>query len=307
MRIGVAIPISEQAGVGTPSYATIRALARQAEEADFDSIWLFDHLLFRRPGQPTAGIWECWTVLSALAEATSRTQLGTLVTCTAFRNPALLAKMATAVDAISGGRLILGLGAGWHEPEFEAFGIPFSHRVDRFEEALQIIVPLLRTGQVDFQGVYERAPSCELRPAGPRARGPEILIGSSGPRMLRLTARYGDSWNTCWLGQPGALATPYASMLAACQDEGRDPATLAVTVGVNVAYLAAGTPADALPDPDKALFGTVAEVAAGLRGYAARGVAHVICNLTPMNAESLSWFAEVAQSYRHSAGLASTA
>ncbi len=116
---------------------------------------------------------------------------------TKFRNPAILAKMAATLDAISGGRLILGLGAGWHAPEFEAFGIPFDHRVDRFEEALQIIVPLLHTGQVDFQGRYYRTPNCELRPRGPRASGPQILIGAAGPRMLRLAARYADAWNTC--------------------------------------------------------------------------------------------------------------
>ncbi|HEX5690828.1 MAG TPA: LLM class flavin-dependent oxidoreductase, partial [Roseiflexaceae bacterium] len=242
MRIGVAIPIAEQLNGGAPSYAEIRALARQAEEADFDSIWLFDHLLFRRPNQSTAGIWECWTMLSALAEATNRVQLGTLVICTAFRNPAVLAKMADTLDAISGGRLILGLGAGWHEPEFDAFGIPFDHRVDRFEEALQIIVPLLRTGQVDFQGTYERAPNCELRPRGPRTHGPEILIGAGKPRMLRLTAQYADSWNTCWHGQPGAIATPFAAMVEACNDVGRDPATLGFTVGVNVAYGAPNAP-----------------------------------------------------------------
>ena len=143
-------------------------------------------------------------------------------------NPAILAKMAATLDAISGGRLILGLGAGWHEPEFAAFGIPFDHRVDRFEEALQIIVPLLRTGQVDFEGRYYRAANCELRPRGPRESGPQILIGAEGPRMLRLAARYADAWNTCWLGQPGALATPYAQMLAACADEARDHTLLCV-------------------------------------------------------------------------------
>jgi probable F420-dependent oxidoreductase len=302
MKIGLVLPITENADTGVPSYASVRRLARQAEAAGFDALWLFDHLLFRRPNEPTTGIWECWTMLAALAEATSHVQLGTLVTCTAFRNPAILAKMAATLDAISGGRLILGLGAGWHVPEFEAFGIPFDHRVDRFEEALQIIVPLLRTGQVDFEGRYYRAPNCELRPRGPRASGPQILIGAEGPRMLRLAARYADGWNTCWLGQPGALATPYAEMLAACVDEARDVATLDVTVGINVARIASDRSSEASPNPDKVLSGSVADVAAGLRGYAERRVTHAICNLDPMNADTLTWFAEVLEHYRQTVG-----
>ena len=128
-------------------YETIRAIARQAETDGFDSIWLADHLLYRTPGEPTRGIWECWTRLSALAEATERVEIGTLVLCNAFRHPALLAKMATAADEVSNGRLILGVGAGWNEPEYQAFGLPFDHRVARFEEALQILGPLLREGR----------------------------------------------------------------------------------------------------------------------------------------------------------------
>jgi alkanesulfonate monooxygenase SsuD/methylene tetrahydromethanopterin reductase-like flavin-dependent oxidoreductase (luciferase family) len=119
---------------------------------------LADHLLYRTPGQPTRGIWECWTILAALAEATHRVELGTLVLAMSFRNPAILAKMATALDEVSGGRLVLGVGAGWNEPEYQAFGLPFDHRVDRFEEALQILKPLLREGRVDFDGHYHQAP-----------------------------------------------------------------------------------------------------------------------------------------------------
>src|SRR3954453_8353745 len=147
MRGGVVMPIAGGDALDrAPSYADIRALARQAEAAGFDSIWVYDHLLFRFPEQPTGGIWEAWTLLAALAEATERVELGTIVLCVPFRNPAVLAKMADTLEEISGGRLILGLGAGWHQPEFDAFGIPFAHKVDRFEEALQIIAPLLREG-----------------------------------------------------------------------------------------------------------------------------------------------------------------
>jgi len=299
MRIGVVMPIAEgDAPRPAPSYTDIRALARQAEAAGFDSIWVYDHMLFRFPEQPTRGIWESWTLLAALAEATERVELGTIVLCVPFRNPAVLAKMADTLEEISGGRLILGLGAGWHQPEFDAFGIPFDHKVDRFEEALQIITPLLRVGKVDFNGTYYSAPNCELRPRGPRPGGPEIMIASFKPRMLKLTARYADSWNTAWLGQPTKLAQRRAPLEAACVEEGRDPATLAVTVGVSVQYAAPGQPLEKPPSPDNALFGSAQDVAAGLRAYAQQGVAHVICSLEPATPEALEWLAEALRIYR---------
>ena len=154
-------------------------------------------------------------MLSALAEATTRIELGTLVMCTAFRNPALLAKMADAVDEVSAGRLILGLGAGWHEPEFSAFGYPFDHLASRFEDALRIVAPLVRGDVVDYQGAYERAVDCVSLPRGPRPDGPPILIGASRPRMLRLTAELADAWNTCWLGRAAEL--PQRRRGAACR------------------------------------------------------------------------------------------
>jgi len=177
-------------------YDTIRAIAQQAETDGFDSIWLADHLFYRDPGSPTRGIWECWTMLAALAEATQRVEIGTLVLCNSFRHPAILAKMATTADEVSHGRLILGVGAGWNEPEYQAFGLPFDHRVDRFEEALQILKPLLREGHVDFAGQYYQARNCDIVPRGPRKAGPPLLVGSEGPRMLKLTAQYADLWNT---------------------------------------------------------------------------------------------------------------
>src|SRR6266498_1202364 len=162
-------------------YETIRAIAQQAETDGFDSIWLADHLLYRKPGEPTRGIWECWTMLAALAEATQRVEIGTLVLCNSFRNPAILA-----------------IGAGWNEPEYEAFGLPFDHRVDRFEEALQILKPLLQEGHVDFAGQYYQARNCDIVPRGPRSEGPPLMVGCErgSPRMLKLTAQYADLWNT---------------------------------------------------------------------------------------------------------------
>ena len=298
MKIGVVLPIAERDDGQTFRYAEIRDHARQAEADGFDSIWVFDHLLFRFGDAPTKGIWEAWTVLTALAEATERIELGALVMCTAFRNPAVLAKMADTLDEISGGRLILGLGAGWHEPEFDAFGVPFDHKVDRFEEALRIIVPLLREGRVDFHGAHAWAHNGELRPRGPRPGGPPILIGAFGPRMLRLTARHADAWNTCWLGQPDGLASRRAELEAACAEVGRDPATLEVTVGVNVGFPGNGTDDDGARDPAKQLFGSAEEIAAALRGYADLGVGHVVCACSPEGAGSLARLAEAMAVYR---------
>src|SRR5690242_8324253 len=213
----------------TRSYDSIRAAAQQAETDGFDSIWLADHLFYRTPGEPTRGIWECWTILSALAEATRRVEIGTLVLCNSFRHPAIVAKMATAADEVSHGRLILGIGAGWNEPEYQAFGLPFDHRVDRFDEALQILKPLLREGRVDFSGRYYQARDCEDTPRGPRPEGPPLLIGAEGPRMLRLTARYADLWNTGYMGEPETMVPRMALIKGACEAEGRDPASIGVT------------------------------------------------------------------------------
>ncbi|HEV2238733.1 MAG TPA: LLM class flavin-dependent oxidoreductase, partial [Ktedonobacterales bacterium] len=177
MKIGLLAFTANSRDTNLPrSYAAIRAVARQAEADGFDSIWLADHLVYRDPGEPDRGIWECWTLLAALAEATQRVELGTLVLCNAFRHPAILAKMATTLDEVSHGRLILGIGAGWHEPEYQAFGLPFDHRVDRFEESMQILKPLLRDGQVDFAGQYYHARNCDIVPRGPRSAGPPLLV-----------------------------------------------------------------------------------------------------------------------------------
>lgn len=304
MKVGVILPLGEIRHLGrTMSYAEIRNLARQVEEAGFDSVWIYDHLLYRYPDRDPAGVWEGWTVMTALAEATARVEIGGLVFCTAFRNPAVLAKMAVTLDEVSGGRVILGLGCGWHEPEFDAFGLPFDHRVARFEEACEIIVPLVKEGTVDFTGNYFSAPDCEMLPP-PRAGGIPILIASARPRMHRLTARFADSWNTCWLGQASALTPRREEVEAACVEVGRDPATLEVTVGVNVAFPdLEGAPED-VSDPDRFLTGTADELAAGLRGYADAGAGHVICNCMPVGSESIARVGEALTRFKAPAAVA---
>jgi alkanesulfonate monooxygenase SsuD/methylene tetrahydromethanopterin reductase-like flavin-dependent oxidoreductase (luciferase family) len=299
MKVGITLPIAGGPGKDAPRWAEIRELALWAEDAGFDSIWLYDHLLFRFEDQPTFGIWEAWTLLAALAEATERVELGVLVVCTAFRNPGVLAKMADALDEVSGGRLILGLGAGWHRPEFDAFGLPFDHLYGRFEESLAVIAPLLRTGQADFSGRFVAAANCVSLPRGPRENGPPILVAAFGPKMLRLTARHADAWNTAWHGAPDRFRDERDKMFAACAEEGRDPATLEVTVGVTVVYpdLEADLPPGS-DDPTRALRGSPEEVAAGLRTYRDEGVGHVVVSPTPETREAMGRVAEAVRILR---------
>ena len=286
MKIGIALPTLENAELGrAPSYRELRQMAQQVETAGFDSLWLFDHLLYRRwENAPRLGVWECWTLLPALAEATQRIELGTLVTCAQFRNPALLAKMAATLDEVSGGRFTLGIGAGWHEPEFSAFGVPFDHRVSRFEEAIQIIAPLLKTGRVDFAGQYYRALDCEIRPRGPSTAGVPLLVGGAGPRMLELTARHADLWNTGYVSELATLAEKRATLATACAAVGREPTAIGVTVHLPVvcADLAPAPPflSEYLPD-------TLDVIAARLAEFAQAGVAHVMVELFPGGAAAV--------------------
>lgn len=275
----------------TVTFSELKDIAQMAEALGFDSLWLDDHLIFRFPGQDEGGCWECFTFLSGLAAVTSRMQLGPLVACTSFRNPALIAKMTASLDEISQGRFILGLGAGWHEPEYLAYGYPFDHLASRFEEAVQIIVPLLREGHVDFSGKYYQAQNCVLRPRGPSAGRIPILIGASKPRMLEITARYADAWNrTAWRAKAERIANEYPKLLAACKTVGRDPASIELTAGVEVHFLAPGQARD--PN-DKGITGSAEEIAQELRAFADVGVQHLIIAVEPQGVDGLKQFARV--------------
>jgi len=299
VKIGLTLPLSDPDVGSAPRYRQIRELALRAERDGFDSVWVYDHLLFRDENHKTNGTWEAWTLLSALAEATETIQLGALVMCTGFRNPGLMAKMADALDEVSGGRLILGLGAGWHEPEYTAFGYPFDHRGGRFEEALRIIAPLLRTGAVDFQGRYEQATDCVSLPRGPRPAGPPILIGAFGPRLLRLTAELADAWNTCWLPRARELPEKLAPLHAACAEVGRQPDTLEITVGQIVTFPGMTQEMDFVAEDDKYTFADPQELASEWETFAALGVSHMMIWATPRSDDCLDLVTEALRLFRH--------
>ncbi len=294
LKVGVQLPEVEREAPWPELLDMIRAI----EDLGYDSIWLGEHLLYRWPDRPPRGPWEAWSMLAAIAAVTNRVEFGPLVACTAFHNPAVLAKQASTIDEISGGRLILGLGAGWNETEFRAFGIPFDHRVDRFEEAFTIIRTLLQDGAIDFDGRFYQARDCELLPRGPRPTGPPLMIGSNGPRMLRIATPHVQAWNT-WFADIGNSPSGVAALRdvvdAACHDVGRDPAEIDRTVAVLV-KLPGGTgriQGSYAEDAPKPLEGPPDLMAETLRAYAREGVSHVQLVIDPITRDAIEAFEPV--------------
>jgi probable F420-dependent oxidoreductase len=302
MKIGLMLPLGADE---TRGFDELREMALAAEADGLDSVWGADHLIFRREDGTMTGIHESWTVLTAVAAITSRVEIGPLVLALPFRNPALTAKMAAQLDEVSDGRLILGVGCGWHEPEFDAFGFPFDHRVGRFEEALEILVPLLRGERVTFEGRYHRATDVELLPRPIRPGGPPILIAGKRPRMLGLVAKYADQWNGAWYGVPSEadeLRERLANVRQALDDAGRDPSSLVLTTGISVVFEGAKPNA-----PERAIRGTPDEMADALAGYAELGIAHLIAHVYPRSTDSVRRLAEAAELAREHLGAAAPA
>jgi len=297
LKVGVQLPEVER----EVRWPELLDMARALEDLGYDSLWFGEHLLYRWRERAPRGPWEAWAMLAGIAAATRRIELGPLVACTAFHNPAVLAKRADTIDEISGGRLILGLGAGWNETEFRAFGIPFDHRIDRFEEAFTIIRGLLRDGAIDFDGRYYQARDCELLPRGPRAAsgGPPLMIGSNGERMLRITAPHVAAWNSWYAdtgNTPAGIAPLRDKVDAAARAAGRDPAAIERTVAVQV-RMPGGTgrtmgDSDAKQDVAP-LQGSPDAIAEELRAYAREGIGHVQLVLDPITRESIERFAPV--------------
>jgi probable F420-dependent oxidoreductase len=264
----------------TPTWADVSAIAGVAEDSGLDSVWFADHLLAQMPDGTVHGMHDAWTLLSAVAAVTSRVQLGPLVLCSSFRSPSVIAKMATTLDVVSSGRLVLGLGAGWHDPEYEAFGFPTDRRVARFAEALEIIVRLLRGDCVTFEGRYYRVADATLVP--PPARRIPILVAARKPRMLRLAARWADAWNTAWYSEPNdKLRDELDAVGQALAEGGRSGDDLVRTLGILVGR-----------------DDSVDDIASRLDGWAELGFDHVIANVEPMARGSVELLASAARVFR---------
>lgn len=313
LRLGLVLPTWTTADL---RWSEILDMARAAADAGFDALYATDHFLLpsnnaelkRRAGVdfpddpevPLEGYLECFTVLTALAVAVPELTLGSLVACTAYRNPALLAKTAATLDDLSGGRLVLGLGAGDSMGEHLTMGFPHEQPVGRFEETLQILRALFRGSSVDHEGEHYRLQGMRLLPAATRPGGPPILIGTLNPRprMRRLVVQYADIWNG-WLGYTDASRESAQRQLQiiddACLEGGRDPLTLIATTAVRAAMPGSGY----LPRPDeRPLSGTPGEMADTLRGHAGLGVTEVQVALTLGGVEGVHAFAPVIDELR---------
>lgn len=294
-KIGLQLPEAER----FVRWSEMRQMAQLAETIGFDSLWVGDHLLYLPPGQPPKAPWEAWSVLAALAEATDRVELAPLVACTAFHNPAIIAKKAATIDEISDGRLILGLGAGWNLPDFEPFGFPYDHRVARFEEAFTVIRTLLAEGEIDYHGRYYDLPNCMLAPNGPRGGDLPLLVGSIGERMLRSTLPFLDVWNV-WFedfeNDPLKLREVMGRVDRIAEDVGRDPATFSHSVALLVGVLGATGRASVYPSKGQTpITGSSAEIAAKIDAFYDEGVDHIQIVLAPITLEAIETLAPVVE------------
>ncbi len=293
LELGLNLPYVEGSMDGrTPRWADVLAMARTAESIGFDALWVSDHVGFGDPDGEWRGAWESWTLLSALAASTSRVALGPYVLAVPFRNPALLAKMAETLDEVSGGRLILGLGAGWNEPEFTSYDVPFEDRFDRFEDSLRIVTDMLRTGRSTLDGPVARARSARLEPRGLRPSGLPVMVGANGPRMLRLTAELADHWNG-GLRSIDEVPRLLEALVAACVEVGRDPSTITRSIEVLVRSMPT-----AAPPEHREIRGDSTAIAAELRRYAELGIDHLQVQLRPRSLEGVEAFAEVIEELR---------
>jgi alkanesulfonate monooxygenase SsuD/methylene tetrahydromethanopterin reductase-like flavin-dependent oxidoreductase (luciferase family) len=295
VHLGVQLPEVER-HVSWPEYV---AMARAAEEVGFDSIWLGDHLLYRGDGREERGPWDAWSMLAALSAATSRVRLGPLVACTAFSSPGLLARKAAAVQEISDGRLVLGLGAGWNRTEFDAFGLPFDKRAARFIEAFGVIRRLMTGERVTFHGDFLDVQDAVILPRP--ATAPMLMVGSTGERVLRATLPYVDAWNCwhSWYGNtPDGFATLNNRVTALIAGTGRDPATVwrSATVSVALDEGSSGRPHADVPP----IRGSISELAERLDGFAAAGVDEAILVLSPIDEASIRALADLVSRLRKS-------
>lgn len=268
-------------------WSEIRELAVRAESMGLDTVWVIDELLWRRPDHPVQGFWDGIAMAGAVAASTTRIQVGTWVMSALHRNPGITAKVVETVDEICNGRFIFGLGAGHAWPgQAHAFGLPEDHLHARFDEALQIIVPLLRTGHADFEGTYHAARDLEHRPVGPRPGRIPLMIGGHGPKMLRLAAIHADIWSAYSEQRDDVeeFVAKLAAFEAACAEVGRDPATVGRSAGISIAPLATK---DAGGDAPSALTGDPESIAEAILAFEAAGFTQLEFLLQPMTIAAL--------------------
>jgi alkanesulfonate monooxygenase SsuD/methylene tetrahydromethanopterin reductase-like flavin-dependent oxidoreductase (luciferase family) len=289
--LGLMVPVSERhAFGGTPHFPDILAISRTAEQVGIEGLWFADHFSFTSDTD-LRGSWEDWTLMAAIAASVPEMIVGPLVACTAYRNPGVIAKMTEMIQDINGGRFILGLGAGWHKPEYDQFGIRFEPRVSQFEEALKIIHGLVRNGKADLQGEFYQANRAVNLPRSAHGSATPIMIGSVGERMLSLLARYGDGWNAAWHGSVDGIAEKIAKLDAACVAAGRDPNTVVRTIGVNIA---GDGYTGSRPDPFR---GSNDEKVEFLREVERLGFRHIVIGLDPCTPESVAALAPVVEAF----------
>jgi probable F420-dependent oxidoreductase len=288
LRVGVQLPEVER-DVRWPEY---RTMARAAEEVGFDSVWVGDHLLYRGDGRSERGPWDAWVLLSAIAAVTERVRLGPLVACAAFHPPGILARLAAGVDEVSGGRFVFGIGAGWNETEFHAFGIPFAERVARFEEAFEAVRRLLAGEHVTVAGRFVALRDAVVLP--PPARRVPLMIGSSGERVLTATLAHVDAWNA-WFdlfgNSPEGFAKETARVDGLAERVGRAPDKIERSACVLV-VLDRSTAERAAPDGFAALEGGADEIAGELRGFADAGADEAILVVDPITERSIRTLGE---------------
>jgi probable F420-dependent oxidoreductase len=289
---------------GTPRWTDLLAMAQAAEQIGFDVLWISDHMGFVGDSGEWEGCWEAWTLLSALAASTNRVQLGNYVLAMPYRHPAVLAKMAETLDEVSGGRVILGVGAGWNKPEFDAFDFPFRDRFDRFEDGLRIICSLLRTGRADHDGKVVSARGAQIRPRGPRPEGLPVMVGAEGPRMLRLTAELADAWDGGNTPANDDARDLLRRVDEACRAVGRDPSTLERSLEAVVRTIPVST-----GEPGRnELRGSPDELASALLRYADLRISHLVVTVHPQTPDGVRAFAPVIEAMaagveeRHAAG-----
>jgi alkanesulfonate monooxygenase SsuD/methylene tetrahydromethanopterin reductase-like flavin-dependent oxidoreductase (luciferase family) len=290
-EIGVVLPLMQSGPERTTTrWPELRRLALQAEAIGFDTIWTPDELLWRDEEGPPYGVWEGVAMAGAVAAVTSKAKVGTWVMSALHRNAGLTAKAAETLDEISGGRFVFGLGAGHTWPgQAHAFGLPEDQIFARFEEALQVIIPLLRGGHADFEGAWHVARDLPQQPVGPRPNKIPILIGGNGPKGQLHAALHADIWS-CYAEERAhveELGPRLASLEAICAEIGRDPSTIGRSAGVSVRPLApAGLPPDVI-------CGSADEIADSIRSFREAGFTQVDLMFGPATVEALDALAPV--------------